>query len=136
MVRERANERRKGVVPLSGRGQGPSACWALHLDIHPSLQALVVEKVVARGDHAGSWLPHICWVHADDTLTACGTKRQSSVHGLMIHMAQWEPMMQEMRKPEDAGIEACNQVLPGSRSYRDLQRCEIQDAVPDIGKER
>lgn len=58
---------------MSGWGQGASACGTLHLDIHPALQALVMEEVVAGRDHARPWLPHLSRVHADHTLTACTT---------------------------------------------------------------
>lgn len=60
-----------GMMLGSGWGQGPSACGALHFDVHPALQTVVVEEVIAGGDHASGCLAHICWVHADHTLTAC-----------------------------------------------------------------
>lgn len=59
---------------MSGWGQGASACGTLHLDIHPALQALVMEEVVAGRDHARPWLPHLSRVHADHTLTAAITR--------------------------------------------------------------
>ena len=58
----------------SGGWEGPSAGGAFHLDIHPAAQALIVEEVVAWGDHAGPGLAHVGWVHADHTLTACNNR--------------------------------------------------------------
>lgn len=55
---------------FSRRRQLLSACWALHLDIHPFVEALVVEKMPTWSHHPGRQALHIQRVHADHTLYA------------------------------------------------------------------
>lgn len=43
----------------SWRRQHAAAGGALHLDVHPPVQALAVEEVVARCQHARCWPAHL-----------------------------------------------------------------------------
>ena len=52
----------------SRRRKRLSACRALHLHIHPLVQALVVEKVATGSDHPSRQALHIQRIHADHAL--------------------------------------------------------------------